>query len=150
VRLTDKTVELFAHGKRVAAHRRSALPGRATTVEEHRPKSHQKHLQWTPSRILEWVKTIGPECVQVAEKILAERPHPEHGYRAIMGIIRLGKAVGNQRLEAACRRALHFGTCSYTSIESILKNKLEAQPLEQDLPLPSPAHENLRGGHYYA
>ena len=68
VRLTDKTVELFAHGKRVAAHVRSALPGRATTLEEHRPKSHEKHLQWTPSRILEWVKTIGPECARVVDK----------------------------------------------------------------------------------
>ena len=150
VRLTDQTVELFVQGKRVAAHRRSALSGRATTLEEHRPKSHQKHLQWTPSRILEWVKTIGPECVQVVEKIMAERPHPEQGYRSAMGIIRLGKAVGTQRMAAACRRALHFNTCSYTSLKSILENNLETQPLEQELPLPSPAHENLRGSPYYA
>ena len=149
VRLTDQTVELFQHGKRVAAHLRSRLPGRATTLEEHRPKSHQKHLEWTPSRILEWVKNIGPECVRVVERIMAERPHPEQGYRSAMGIIRLAKAVGNLRMEAACRRALHFGTCSYTSLKSILQNNLEAQPLEQELPLPSPDHENLRGGPYY-
>jgi transposase len=149
VRQTDKTVELFAHGKRVAAHVRSAQPGRATTLEEHRPKSHQKHLQWTPSRILEWVKTIGPESARVVDKILAQWPHPEQGYRSAMGIIRLGKAVGSQRMEAACRRALHFNTCSYTSLKSILKNNLEAQPLEPELPLPSPVHENLRGGPYY-
>ena len=149
VRQTDKTVELFQHGKRVAAHVRSPQPGRATTREEHRPKSHQKHLQWTPSRILEWVKTIGPECARVVDKILAQWPHPEQGYRSAMGIIRLGKAVGSQRMEAACRRALHFNTCSYTSLKSILKNNLEAQPLEQELPLPSPVHENLRGGPYY-
>jgi transposase len=149
VRLTDKTVELFQHGKRVAAHLRSRLPGRSTTLEEHRPKSHQKHLEWTPSRILEWVKTIGPECVQVVEKIMAERPHPEQGFRSALGIIRLGKAVGHERLEAACRRALHFGTCSYRSLQSILQNNLEAQPLEQELPLPSPTHENLRGSPYY-
>jgi transposase len=149
VRLTDKTVELFQHGKRVAAHRRSYQPGRFTTVEEHRPKSHQRYLQWTPSRILEWVKTIGPECVKVVEKIMADRPHPEQGFRSALGIIRLGKAVGHARLEAACRRALHFGTCSYTSVNSILQNNLESRPLEQELPLPSPAHENLRGGPYY-
>jgi transposase len=149
VRLTDKTVELFRHGKRVAAHRRSHQPGRFTTVEEHRPKSHQRYLQWTPSRILEWVKTIGPECVKVVEKIMADRPHPEQGFRSALGIIRLGKAVGHARLEAACRRALHFGTCSYTSVNSILQNNLESRPLEQELPLPSPAHENLRGGPYY-
>ena len=149
VRLTDKTVELFQHGKRVAAHLRSHRPGRSTTLEEHRPKSHQRYLQWTPSRILEWVKTIGPDCVKVVEKIMADRPHPEQGFRSALGIIRLGKALGNDRVEAACRRALHFGTCSYTSLKSILQNNLEAQPLEQELPLPSPVHENLRGGPYY-
>jgi transposase len=149
VRLTDKTVELFQHGKRVAAHRRSHLPGRSTTLEEHRPKSHQRYLEWTPSRILEWVKTIGPDCAKVVEKIMADRPHPEQGFRSALGIIRLGKALGNDRVEAACRRALHFGTCSYTSLKSILQNNLEAQPLEQELPLPSPDHENLRGGPYY-
>jgi len=147
--LTDKTVELYQHGKRVAIHLRSQLPGRSTTQEEHRPKSHQKHLQWTPSRILEWVRTIGPDCTQVVEKIMAERPHPEQAFRSALGIIRLGKAVGHERLEAACRRALHFGTCSYLSLKSILQNNLEAQPLEQQLPLPSPTHENLRGSPYY-
>jgi len=149
VRLTDQTVELFAQGKRVAAHRRSRLPGRFTTLEEHRPKSHQRYLEWTPSRILEWVKTIGPDCARVVEKIMADRPHPEQGFRSALGIIRLGKAVGHSRLEAACRRALHFDTCSYASLKSILENNLEAQALEPELPLPSPNHENLRGAPYY-
>jgi transposase len=149
VRLTDKTVELFKAGKRVAAHLRSYQAGRFTTLEEHRPKSHQKYLQWTPSRLVEWANTIGPDCAKVVEKILQHRPHPEQGFRSCLGIIRLGKALGHPRLEAACRRALHFGTCSYASIQSILQNRLEAQPLEQELPLPSPSHENLRGGPYY-
>jgi transposase len=150
VRLTDQSVEFFIEGKRVAAHLRSGLPGRSTTVEAHRPKSHQKHLEWTPSRILEWVKTIGPDCARLVEKIMAERPHPEQGFRSALGIIRLGKAVGHDRLEAAARRALHFGTHSYVSLKSILQNNLESQPLEQELPLPSPAHDNLRGGPYYS
>ena len=149
VRLTDKTVELFKAGKRVAAHVRSYQSGLFTTLEEHRPKSHQKYLEWTPGRMIEWATKIGPECGKVVEKILQDRPHPEMGFRSCLGIIRLGKAVGHARLEAACRRALHFGTCSYTSINSILQKKLEAQPLEQELPLPSPTHENLRGGPYY-
>ena len=93
VRLTDRTVELFQHGKRVAAHLRSHLSGRFTTLEEHRPKSHQRHLEWTPSRILGWVKTIGPDCARVVEKFMADRPHPEQGFRSALGIIRLGKAV---------------------------------------------------------
>ena len=137
-------------GKRIAAHVRSYQSGRFTTIEEHRPKSHQKYLQWTPGRMVEWAQNIGADCGRLVETILEDRPHPEQGFRSCLGIIRLGKAVGSSRLEAACRRALHFHTCSYASIKSILEKQLEAQPLEPELPLPSPAHENLRGGPYYA
>ena len=150
VRLSEQAVELFHNGKRVAAHLRSHQPGRFTTLEEHRPKSHQKHLEWTPSRIQSWARTIGPECGHLVEKIMESRPHPEQGFRSALGIIRLAKAFGNTRLEAACRRALHFGACSYGSVQSILKKNLDAQPLEQDLPFSSPTHPNLRGGPYYA
>jgi len=149
VRLTENTVELFLDGQRVAAHARSFQRGRFTTLEEHKPKSHQKYQQWTPGRILDWAKRLGPECAKVVEKIMADRPHPEQGFRSALGIIRLGKAAGAARLEAACRRALHFGTCSYASIQSILQKHLEDQPHEQELPLNSPAHDNLRGGPYY-
>lgn len=149
VRRTDTTVELFRHGQRVAAHARSFRPGQFSTVEEHRPKSHQRYLQWTPSRIIHWAQKIGPACGQLVEYILASRPHPEQGFRSCLGIIRLGKGAGEARLEAACRRALHFGTGSYASIKSILENHLDQQPLELELPLPSPHHDNVRGGHYY-
>jgi transposase len=149
VRLTDTTVELFRRDQRVAAHRRSFQPGRFTTLDEHRPKSHQRHLQWTPGRIIQWAQKIGPACGQVVEQILASRPHPEQGFRSCLGIIRLGKVASEPRLEAACRRALHFNTCSYTSIKSILEHKLDQQPVEAELPLPSPSHDNLRGGLYF-
>jgi transposase len=149
VRLTDSTVELFHQGKRVAAHPRSYQAGRSTTLEEHRPKAHQKYLQWTPGRIVSWAAKIGPHCAKVVEQIMASRPHPEQGFRSCLGIIRLGKAEGAVRLEAACERALHFGTCSYASLKSILQHHLENQPLEQELALHSPPHDNLRGSPYY-
>jgi transposase len=149
-RLSARTVELFRHGKRVAAHVRSYRPGLFTSLDEHRPKSHQKHLEWTPSRILDWALKVGPQCGALVDKIMQSRPHPEQGFRSAMGIIRLEKGFGNARLEAACRRALHFGACSYGSVHSILKRNLDTEPLEQELPLASPSHENLRGGPYYA
>ncbi len=149
VRLTETTVELFHKSKRVAAHARSRQPGLFTTVEDHRPKAHQKYLQWTPSRLLHWAGKVGPDCAKLVDHIMKSRPHPEMGYRSVMGIMRLGKGVGDARLEAACRRALHFGTCSYKSIQSILDHQLDQQPLEQELPLNSPSHENIRGKDYY-
>jgi transposase len=149
VRLSAGTVEFFQHGKRVAAHLRSFEPGKFTTVNEHRPKSHQKHLEWTPGRIVEWAQKTGPSCAELVRQIMESRPHPEQGFRACLGIIRLGKAAGQERLEAACRRALHFKTCSYRSVESILKHRLDQQPLEQELPFNSPHHSNVRGRDYY-
>jgi transposase len=149
VRLTQSTVELFQHGKRVAAHARSFQPGLFTTLDEHRPKSHQKHLEWTPGRIVQWAEKTGSSCAELVRHILESKPHPEQGYRACLGIIRLGKAAGQDRLEAACRRALHFGTCTYRSVDSILKHRLDQQPLETELPLNSPDHANVRGRAYY-
>ncbi|MHC1762693.1 MAG: IS21 family transposase [Verrucomicrobiia bacterium] len=149
VRLNASTVEFFQHGKRVAAHLRSSEPGKFTTLNEHRPKSHQKHLEWTPGRIVQWAHKTGPCCAELVRQIMESRPHPEQGFRACLGIIRLGKGAGQERLEAACRRALHFGTCSYHSVESILKRRLDQQPLEQELPLNSPDHVNVRGREYY-
>jgi transposase len=148
-RMTEATVEVFHDGKRIAAHRRSRLSGRYTTVEEHRPKSHQKHLEWTPSRIIQWARTIGPQCARLIEHIMNSRPHPEQGFRSALGIIRLGKGIGNDRLEAACKRALHFDVCSYRSVQSILSNHLESQSFEQEPPLINPDHVNVRGPGYY-
>jgi transposase len=150
VRSTAQTVELFHQGKRVAAHVRSYAAGKFTTLEEHRPKSHQRYLDWTPSRMVEWAAKTGPQCAKLVEHILQSKPHPEMGFRSCLGIIRLGKGVGAQRLEAACARALRFGTCSYRSIKSILESGLDRQPQEPELPLNSPAHENVRGQVYYA
>jgi transposase len=150
VRSTAQTVEFFHHGKRVAAHARSYAPGRFTTLEEHRPKSHQRSQQWTPSRLINWAAQTGPQCALVVAQILKDKPHPEMGYRSCLGLMRLGKGVGAERLEAACARALRWGTCSYRSIKSILDKGLERLPIEVELPLASPPHENVRGQTYYA
>jgi transposase len=149
-RLTAHTVEFFQQGKRVAAHVRSYRSGQFTTLEEHRPKSHQRYLEWTPGRLIDWARKTGPQCAQLVEQILKDRPHPEMGFRSCLGIIRLGKGVGPERLEAACARALRFGTCSYRSVKSILENSLDRQNSEPELPLNSPVHQNVRGQAYYA
>jgi transposase len=97
-----------------------------------------------------WAAKTGEATAQVVETILASRPHPQQGFRACLGIMRLGKRYGEARLEAACRRALRIGACSYKSIESILKHDLDQQPLP-DPPAAAPVitHSNIRGAPYY-
>jgi transposase len=153
VRLTNTTVEVFFKGRRVASHLRSYLPGKHTTSSEHMPKSHQKHLKWTPSRLIQWAGTIGPHTQKLLAFILENRPHPEQGYRSCLGVLRLRKRYSPERLEAACARALAFKAYSYKNVESILKNGLDQQPLESSSSsqtcLPLLEHENLRGRQYY-
>jgi transposase len=144
-------VELFHRGARVASHLRSDVPGRHTTDVRHMPASHQKHAEWTPRRILGWASTVGPMTSKLAEAILAERHHPEHGYRSCLGLFRLAKRYGHDRVEAACARALVVGARSYRHVESILKHGLDRAPA-LDVERPEGArveHENVRGPDYY-
>jgi transposase len=149
VRATARTVEIFLAHKRVASHVRLLGKHQFSTSMEHMPRSHQEHVEWKPSRIISWAATIGPATSKLVEVIMAERPHPEQGYRACMGILRLGKEYSNDRLEKACQRALACHNHSYRSVASILKKKLEDQPLPVFPSAPLPPHENLRGSAYY-
>jgi transposase len=151
VRATARIVEIFLHGRRVASHRRSSARGRHTTCPEHMPKAHREHLEWSPSRLIHWAGTVGPQTAALVEAILADRPHPEQGYRSCLGILRLGRRYGDERLEGACTRALVAGARSYRHVDSILKHGLDRVATATSLPEPTPAltHENVRGRDYY-
>jgi transposase len=149
-RVTATTVELLHKGKRVASHRRAYQPGRHTTVNVHMPKAHREYAEWTPERLVRWASETGPATAKLVEAILTSRPHPQHGFRACLGIMRLGKSYTTARLEAASRRALAIGSCSYKSVESILKNGLDRKPLPPTtIDTPAIEHHNLRGSDYY-
>ena len=82
---------------------------------------------------------------------LAARAHPQQAYRSLLGIFRLGTSYTDQRLEAACSRALIIGTTSFRSIESILKTGLDSKPIpsHHDNEADSVQHQNIRGADYY-
>jgi transposase len=93
---------------------------------------------------------VGPHTAQLVHRILESKPHPEMGYRACLGIIRLAAKYSPERVEHAAERALLTGAVSYQSIKSILRNGLDSQPAHLSAPpRPSPEHENLRGPQYF-
>jgi transposase len=152
VRATARTVEVFLRRTRIASHARSYRRGQHTTVSEHMPKSHREHAQWSPVRILGWAQTVGPQTAALAEEILHCRPHPEMGYRSCLGILRLGKRYGNERLEAACARARSVGAKSYRHVASVLEHGLDKVPVAvrlENTSLPPVSHDNVRGPDYY-
>lgn len=149
-RISAHTVECFHKDKRVASHVRSIQKGGHTTVREHMPESHQKYGDWSPERIIKWAESMGPLTAKTITAVLSSRQHPQQGYRSCLGILRLSQSYGEDRLEAACGRALLLGTHRYKSIESILKHGLDSKPVpeQQELNLPED-HGNIRGPSYY-
>lgn len=150
VRFTDRIVEVFIRGERHTSHVRSFARGKHTTKPEHMPKSHQRHAEWSPARMRSWAATIGKSTADLVAAILEERPHAEQGYRSCLGIIRLGRRYGTDRLEAACGRALCAQARSYRHVESILKHGLDRVPPAEEKTDGAPVdHENIRGRAYY-
>lgn len=150
VRLTANTIEVFSHGVRIASHVRSTRKGSHTTVTAHMPKSHQEYLDWPPERLQRKAEQIGVSTAQVITCLLERRLHPAQGYRSCLGVLRLAKEYGNERLERACERALLIQAISYKSIRSILQKGIDRlPPPEPPTDPPSHHHENIRGSKYY-
>jgi transposase len=100
--------------------------------------------------MVHWAQTIGPNTAHLFERILADKPHPEMGYRSCLGIIRLADQYSPARMEAAAERALLMGACRYQSVKSILKNSLDAIPAAAPPSSPPPPpHDNIRGSEYF-
>ncbi len=151
VRLTATTVEVFRKGERVAAHARSYLKGQPTTLKDHMPPEHRSYAEWNPPRFIKWAAKTGAATAQVVEKILATRTYPEQGYRACLGIIRLGQHYEPERVEAAAERALKYNACSYRSMKAILTSGLDRQQdnVGNSAQMSLPLHRNIRGKEYY-
>jgi transposase len=150
VRLTPRTIEIFLKGERIAAHLRASGNHRHTTIADHMPSSHRRYADWTVERIRREAAAIGPATAALCELILERRPHPEQGFRSCLGIVRLVRPFGADRLEAAATRAIEIGTFTYGSVRSILDHKLDRQaahrPSADSMPI---LHPNIRGPRYY-
>jgi transposase len=153
-RASHRTVELFHQGKRIASHVRSFKKYSYTTEPEHRPASHRAHLEWTPSRLIQWGQSIGMNTAAVIEYVIRSKPHPEQGYRSALGILRLAKKFDPSRLERACEKALAIQAPSYKAIKTLLEQRMEAAPLRGAEPATDDAAAhlgagNVRGRGYY-
>jgi len=147
-RYTASTLELFQQSKRVAVHVRRHEKGRHSTLAEHRPPAHREHLEWTPERVLSWAGTIGPGVEAAVAFLMKSRAYPEEAFRPSLGIIRLAKRFGNERVDKACAWALELNIVTYRRIETILRNRREKPAARIDPP--NLTHPNLRGPTYYA
>jgi transposase len=145
VRATNNTVEILFKNKRIASHPRLFKKSTRSTLNEHRPKTHQEYGAWPPERILAWATKIGPETKLLIEQIMQQQQHPEQGYRSCFGILRLSKSFGNERLNSACARALAINAYSFKSVNSILKSGLDKRSIPEKPRQLTLLHDNIRG-----
>ena len=149
LRVTAHAVEVLHRGNRVASHMRCSHKGGFTTVTEHLPERHQHQAQWTPERLIDWGARIGVACAATVQKMLARQPHPEHAYRACLGLLSLSKRYGEARLEVACTLALGLGTSKFTHIRDILLNRRDLLQSSTTPEWTAPEHAHVRGANYY-
>ena len=150
IRATASIVEVLHRGARVASHPRSHGPkGTATIADEHRPRTHRDYGKWPPDRVIAWAESVGAHVGDLARALISRRTHPETGYRACLGVIRLADQFGRDRVDAACARALSIGSPTFKSVQAILRNGLDRTPLFA-APARAPLdHDNIRGPSYF-
>ena len=152
LRFSAECIECWYQGKQIALHTRSYRKGSHTTLADHMPKAHRKHMEWTPGRFLNWSTQVGTATTRLVKHLLECKPHPEQGYRSCLGLLNLSKRYGNIRLEKACERAWQLGARTRRSVDSILSHNLEEQPTNNEnikISEHSIQHENLRGKNHY-
>ena len=123
VRSTARTVEIFHRGQRVAAHERRYGGARHGTERDHMPSAHRRYAEWSPERFQRWARSIGPQTEGLITAILANRPHPEQGFRTCLGVLRLYRGLEPGRAEAVSAYAVAIGALVYRSIAAIIANK---------------------------
>ncbi|MGP0088771.1 MAG: IS21 family transposase [Xanthobacteraceae bacterium] len=148
LRITSRIIEVFYRAKRVAAHQRRYGGRRHGTDPEHMPSAHRRYAAWSPARFQRWAHSIGPNTEALVIAVLANRPHPEQGFRTCLGVLRLFRGIEPDRAEAVAARALAIGALTYKSVASILKNNLDRAPsaAESNSVI---EHQNLRGPGYF-
>lgn len=150
IRSTASCVEVFHRGKRMAAHTRNPIKGGYTTLPVHMPDHHKAMVEWSLDRLIAWGRRVGEDVARLMEAIISSKWHPQQGFRACLGIMRLGKKAGNDRLLAACKRALFIGGISYRNVVTILEQSQDKLPLPKPVePIPHIEHGNICGSIYY-
>ena len=152
VRISERTVEIFLKGERIASHPRMHRQGQFSTLDEHMPSAHRRYKNRKPSQLLEEARRISISTAALSEEILRHRSHPEQGYRTLLGILRLGTSYPAERMEAAAKICLQNHIYSSHGMRLILHNSTDRIP-QPDREAPDVgvgSHKNVRGPGYFS
>ncbi len=145
-------VEIYLDSVRIVCHTRNYQRNGHTTLKEHLPPDHNHYARikgWNRDYFIEKAIRIGSNTATVIGRILEQKIFIEQTYNSCLGVLRLGEKYGDDRLEAACKRALAGYKVTYMIIRNILERNLDKVSSQEDLFITIPDHENIRGAESY-
>lgn len=138
-------VRIYLKGTQIAYHLRDCTRFKYTTVPEHLPSTHRAYSEWNGDKFIKMAAEISVDVKTYIEMILARKEYPEQLYKSCMGVLALGRRLGNERLIDACRLGLKVGAVNYTFIKNTLNNRTERLWMEDTVETALPDHDNIRG-----
>lgn len=150
IEYTQAQVSIYHNFQRIAFHTRNYRSYGYSTIKQHLPSHHRFVSDWSAEKFINWAAGVDPQVKNYIQKVIDNKPYPEQAYKSCVGILSFAKKAGRQRLISACKRAAHFGAYNYKTIEGIITNRLDEQPLPgKQLTIDLPKHDNIRGARDY-
>jgi len=147
---TDQAISIYFKSQLITSHVRQYRSG-MSTLPGHMPVNHEKHMKWTPGRLMNWASGVGSQVLLWVQNRLQEKEHPEQAYRVCLGLLNLTRKYPHERINNACHLANQRSLDRLKHISEILKNNRdqleigEQQTPEQDWDKLPQNHENIRG-----
>jgi hypothetical protein len=138
-RATNVVVQFYLDGELVKTHPFQAR-GRRTDWAD-LPEQRVGFFMRNPSWCLIQAGMVGDACETLVGDLLSV--NALFRLRQAQGVLRMGQKYGDDRLEAACQRAIDAGDPSYRTVKGILAAGTERLPVQTRLPVDAPAW--LRG-----
>lgn len=129
-RVGSRTVSVYTLGYELLYTHDRKAPGERATCLDHLPPEKVANLVITRADCQAQAQAIGPATSEVVGELLANRPVDK--LRVAGRLLRLSERYGPTRLEQACRRALHFGDGTGSTVRRILEQGLEDAPLSTE------------------
>ncbi len=148
---TSISVEVYDDLKRVAVHTRNYKKNGFTTIKEHMPLNHQHMIEqrgWDAEHFEQQAMLVGEATLGVIRRVLQSKIFLQQTFNSCLGILRLGKKYGNDRLESACLRVVDAPFVNYGVIANILQRSLDKVSTPSPVS-PIPLHDQIRGAEQY-
>jgi len=125
-----RVVQIYHKTELVATHLLVEKRGGRATRLVHYPEHKREWMEKTPQRCRELADAVGPWCGKAVAALLSDRVQDR--LPSVHSLLRLKEKVGEERLEAACQRAVHYGDPRYIRVKTILAVGMENQPLDEE------------------